>query len=151
MAEEAEKQETDEQEPAQTESKHETDWKAEARKWEARAKENKGAAEKLAEIEESKKSEVEKAKDAARKAKEELDAFKTAAERDKTRASVARETGVPEELIVGDDEDAMREYATKLSEYAKVPAAPKAKTAGKFAREADPDDAKRKLAKQIWG
>ena len=40
-------------------------------------------------------------------------------ERDSLRGKIAKEFGVPAELINGDNEDSMREYAQKLADFAK--------------------------------
>ena len=50
---------------------------------------------------------------------------------------VARETGVPAELISGDDEESMAASAKAIAEFAKAPAAPQMGEAGKFAGEED--------------
>lgn len=102
----------------------EVDWKAKAREWERRAKENKAAADKLAELEESQKTEqqklAERLADAERKAAE--------AELKAARAEVAREKGVPAELLVGSTAEELADYADKLltfrGEAPKKPAAP---------------------------
>lgn len=82
----------------------EVDWKAKSREWERRAKENKAAADKLAEIEEANKTEAQKLAErlAAAEAKAQ------AAESRALRSDIAREGGVPPELLQGDTEEAMR-------------------------------------------
>ena len=102
----------------------EVDWKAKAREWEKRAKENKAAADKLAELEESQKSEqqklAERLAEAERKASE--------AELRAARSEVAREKGVPAELLVGSTVEELAEHADKLltfrGEAPRKPAAP---------------------------
>ena len=129
-----------------------TDWKAMARKWEKLAKENSGAAKKLSEIEEANKSELEKALEAKKSAEDKLAQMETAAELAKTRARVSEKTGVPAEFIVGDDEESMTEYATKLSKHYRPDPAPKKSGAGRFASNAsDEDAAKREFARQLFG
>lgn len=90
---------------------------ANSRKWEARAKENKSAAEKLAELEAANATPDQKLTLAEKRAAE--------AERELARYKVAAETGLPADLLVGDDEDAMRAYAERLAEFTKA-AKPKA-------------------------
>lgn len=129
-------------------------WKGYAREQEKRAKANKAAADELQQIKESEKSELEKARDEARAAREEAAALRRSVETGKLKAKVASDTGVPAEFIVGDDEEQMREYAEKLAEHFKPAAAPKVRGAGKVMREkgsADIDEAKRKLARQMFG
>lgn len=55
-----------------------------------------------------------------------------AAELDRARAKVAKETGVPAELVAGGDEAAMRSFAEAVAAFAKRPAAPKVEGAGRF-------------------
>ena len=109
----------------------EVDWKAKSREWEKRAKENKAAADKLAELEEAQKTEqqklAERLAEAERKAAE--------AELKAARSEVAREKGVPAELLVGSTAEELAEYADKLltfrGEAPKKPAAPPATGQGR--------------------
>lgn len=129
-------------------------WKAHAREQEKRAKANKAAADELEQLKESEKSALEKAQDEAKRAQDALAALKKSTEADKLKAKVASDTGVPAEFIVGDDEEQMREYAKKLAEHFKPATAPKVAGAGKVMREkgsADIDEAKRQLARQMFG
>lgn len=85
-----------------------------SREWENRSKANKAKAD---ELEQLKVQDAERAKQL-----EELQAYKDSAEAEKTRnalaAKVSEETGVPADLLVGDDEESMRSYAGKLDQYA---------------------------------
>lgn len=85
-----------------------------SREWETRAKANKAKAD---ELEQLKAQDAERAKQLA-----ELQAYKDSAEAAKERsalaAKVSEETGVPADLLVGEDEEAMRSYAGKLDQYA---------------------------------
>lgn len=85
-----------------------------SRDWEERAKKNKSAADELEQL----KAEHDK----TLKETEELKAYKTRVENESARAALAKriadETGVPADLLVGDDEESMRGYAAKLDQYA---------------------------------
>ena len=62
-----------------------------------------------------------------------FDAQERAAAAEKARAKVAEATGVPASLIVGEDEEAMTEFAQSVAKFAKKPAAPVLEHAGKSA------------------
>lgn len=117
---------TEEQKPAGSE----TDWKAEARKWEQRAKENTEAAKKLAALEEANKTELQKAQERIK----ELEQRSTQAERAALRTRIAAETGVPVEVLHGDDEDSIKASAQKVLDWRdsnkKQPPSPKKLTSG---------------------
>lgn len=140
---------TGQQEPQEPQ----TDWKAEARKWEKRAKENREKAEAYDGLRERSEADLEKAREAAKSYKEQLDALSAKAEMDALKAKVSKATGVPAELIAGDDEDSMRGFAEAVARFAKPPAAPKASGAGRFAADAGDDGkaAYRELASRVFG
>lgn len=69
--------------------------------------------------EEANKSDLQKAQDAAAKAQQELADLKAANTAREMRAKVAKETGVPESLLSGDDETACRAQAQAIQDYAK--------------------------------
>lgn len=103
------------QEPEET-----TDWKAKyeeaikhSRKWEDRSKANKDAATKLEELE---NENAEKAKKL-----EELEKYKAEmehkTEREQLLAKVSNDTGIPADLIAGDTEEEMRQWAQKVDTY----------------------------------
>lgn len=106
------------------------------------------------EAQEASKSELQKANEKI--AKLEGDAQKRA-EADKQReirSKVAKETGVPESLIQGADEEAMKAYAAQVAEFAKVqvPTAPKEPNPGSFAAgDGAGDDENRAFARQLLG
>lgn len=131
----------------------ETDWKAEARKWEKRAKENADKAKAYDEDQEKQKSDLQKAQEQAAAYKKQVDDLNARAEQGKARAKVSQETGVPAELIVGADEDEMREFAKKVAEWRKPPSAPRTRKPGSFSADAgsSADAAKRELARQLFG
>ncbi|MDT8915751.1 hypothetical protein [Amycolatopsis sp. PS_44_ISF1] len=80
-----------------------------SRKWETRAKENKDAAAELAQIKAQGMTPDQKLQAAEDKASK--------AERDLAKYKVAAETGLPADLLVGDDEDSIRDFAKKLAEF----------------------------------
>ncbi|NPD32249.1 hypothetical protein HLV35_03075 [Eggerthellaceae bacterium zg-997] len=128
------------------------DWKAEARKWERRAKENAERARERDDAAGARDAELQDARARAERAEGELESLRESAARDAARAAVAAETGVPAELIAGDDEEAMRAHAERLIRFAR-PAAPRAPRPGTFSGDAAPadDEAKRQLARQLFG
>lgn len=100
-------------------------WKALSKKNEQRAKENAEARKRLDEIEEANKTELQKLIDRAETAE------KAAAQAliDKARSDVAKDTGVPTELLHGQTEEEMRAAAAVALAYkeaAKPPIAPPA-------------------------
>lgn len=104
--------------------------RAESAKYRTAAKANEDAAKRLAEIEESQKTEqqklAERLAEAERKASE--------AELRAARSEVAREKGVPAELLVGSTVEELAEHADKLltfrGEAPRKPAAPPANDQG---------------------
>lgn len=100
-------------------------WKALSKKNEARAKENADKAKRLDEIEEASKTELQKLQDRLTQAEAEADEART----EKLRSDIARETGVPAELIHGTTAEAMHAAAEAALAYkgsAKPPIAPPA-------------------------
>ena len=148
----------EENEPVQPQSEGgepqpETDWKAEARKWERRSKENAEKARAYDELQEQSKTELQRAREQAAAYKKQVDDMNAKAETDAARAKVARETGVPAELIAGDDEDSMRAFAKAVADWGKPSSAPRIKKPGSFANDAGDakDAAKRELARRMFG
>ncbi|WP_373578617.1 hypothetical protein [Parafannyhessea umbonata] len=148
MADEPEEKGKPEEEGADT-----TDWKAMARKWEARSKENAGKAKAYDELQEQSKSELQKAQEKAKRAEDELAELKAKAELAETRARVAKESGVPAELIFGADEGEMEANAKALAAWGKPSSAPRTHKPGSFSADAGDgrDAAKRELARQLFG
>ena len=105
--------------------------KAHSRKWEKQAKANKGAASALDEANEAKKSADEKIAELEKR----LDAKEKAEQRAKAAAKVAQEKGVPADLIVGDDEESMAEWADKMLAAFKKKPAPSVQKPGSFAKD----------------
>lgn len=104
------------------------------------------------------KAQVESGKTALAKAQEEAKSLKAAADKRAhddevaaARAKVAKETGVPAELISGDDEEGMRDFAGRLAEWRKPQGTPKVPEPGRFTREGGGDDGRRELARMMFG
>lgn len=102
------KEETPEARIARLEAERD-EWRGHARKHEDNAKKNKTAAEELARLKAEGMNDADKLTAAEKRA---ADAENTLA-----RYKVAAETGVPADLLQGDDEDAMREFAKRLAEF----------------------------------
>lgn len=121
--------------------------KANSRKWEKQAKANIEAAEGL-----------ESAQAAQRSAEERISALEAQlAEKEKAEAraaiasKVAEAKGIPADLIVGDDEEAMSAYADRLlAFFAKAPA-PKIESPGRFDRSDQSGDGMREFTRQLLG
>ena len=93
----------------------------------------------------------------ADKLKEELDGIKAEerererrAEVERIRAKVSEETGVPADLIAGDDEESMSAFAKAVGEYAR-PSAPVSSTAGSFATNASDRSDMSQFVSQLLG
>lgn len=131
-----------------------TDWKAEARKWEKRAKANSEAAEKLAAIEEAGKTELQRMTERAEKAESALKAYEVERERAAQVEQVAKDTGVPVDVLGGYGGDDVAAYAESIRGYFAKTTAPVLPNDGRHAdtgmtREsilAIQDPAKRKAA-----
>lgn len=105
------------------------------------------------EDEEAKKTELQKANDRIAELEDEAKKRTEADTQRELRAKVAKETGVPEELITGTDEESMKAYADKLAEFAKVqiPPAPKDPTPGAFSDDPKGDSEQRTFVKALFG
>ncbi len=82
-----------------------------------------------------------KEKDAQREAAQAQEALK---------AKIAKEAGVPVELVAGSDEEAMRSFAQSIAAFAKPKSAPKVPKSGSFTDDADLLSDKQKLAKEMF-
>lgn len=78
----------------------------------------KAKAEKFDKLEEASKSELQKATEKATALQSELDAIKKQSELRDIREKVAKETGVTANLLTGDTEDACKEQAKAILEFA---------------------------------
>lgn len=91
----------------------------------------KAAAAKAAEAEAAHERELEEARGEVERLKREAAERDEAAKAADTRARVAREAGVPAELVAGEDEESMRAFAEAVAAFAKRPAAPVVPEAGR--------------------
>lgn len=106
------------------------------------------------EAQEAQKSEAQKAKERIAELESTIKKRDEADKQREMREKVAKEKGIPEELIVGTDEESMAAYADKIAEFAKVqtPPAPKDEKPGSFSLgEGDGDDEKRAFVRQLLG
>lgn len=141
----AEVDETNETEEPDYKALYEAE-KAHSRKWEKQAKANKLAASALDEANQAKKTADEKIAELEKR----LDAKEKAEVRAKTAAKVAQEKGVPADLIVGDDEESMAEWADKMLAAFKKKPAPRVEKPGSFDRGGNGgDEALRDFAKHL--
>lgn len=106
--------------------------RARSREWERRAKANKSAADELARAQEAGKTAEERIAELTRR----LDEKERAEERAKVAARVAAEKGVPADLLVGDTEAEMAEWADRMRAALSPAAAPEVERPGSFARDA---------------
>jgi membrane protein involved in colicin uptake len=146
-------EETDPVESGQEPAEPATDWKAEARKWEKRSKENAEKAKAYDELKAQSDTDLKRAQEQAAAYKKEVDELNAKSELDAIRAKVAKEAGVPAELVSGDDEDSMRAFAKALAAWGKPPVAPRTSKPGTFSGDAGDgkDAAKRELARKLFG
>lgn len=121
--------------------------KAHSREWEKRAKDNKNAAKQLEEAQQAGKTAEERIADLTKR----LDAKEKAEERAKVAAKVAEAKGVPADLLMGDDEEAMSAYADKLLKHFKKKPASSVEKPGSFPRGADGGSSKRDFINQLFG
>ena len=122
--------------------------KAHSRKWEKQAKANRTAADELAKAQEAGKTAEEQIADL----KKRLDEKEKAEARAKLAAKVAEKKGVPADLIVGDDEDSMNEFADRMLKHFQKKPAPKVEKPGQFDRSDGKDDTGlRGYARQLLG
>lgn len=98
---------------------------AESRKWEGRSKANKAASAKAEKTAEERIADLES----------KLSEKERAERRAKAAAKVAQEKGVPADLIVGDDEESMAEWADKMLSAFKKKPAPSVQKPGSFAKD----------------
>ena len=85
-----------------------------SRQWEERAKANKTAADELEQL----KAEHDKTVKEADELRAWKQSTEAAQERTRIAQQVSEKTGVPADLLVGDDEESMSAYAAKLDQFA---------------------------------
>ena len=121
--------------------------KAHSRKWEKQAKANKSAADELAKAREAGKTAEERIADL----KKRLDEKDKAEKRAKLAAGVAERKGIPVELVVGDDEEAMEAFADRMLAYFKKKPAASVKKPGSFDKGEGNDSALREFTRTLLG
>ena len=94
----------------------------------------KAKAEQLDELKQTDNEALKKALEESEKLKGELEARTKADEIAEMRRKIAKATGVPEELIKGDDEEGMTAFANDVAAFAKKPAAPRLGESGRSAQ-----------------
>lgn len=121
-------------------------------------KELQDKAAKFDELQEANKSELQKANEQLEKLKADIAKRDAQDKANALKNKISKETGVPSELIIGSDEDEMKDWAQKLVEYAKKDTAPVIMNAGKFARSTKSENSDtpyraiaRQLAEQMKG
>lgn len=121
--------------------------KAHSRAWEKKAKANRTAADELAKAQEAGKTAEERIADLTKR----LDEKEKAEQRAKLAAKVAEKKGIPVDLIVGDDEEAMGDFADRMLKHFQKKPAPKVDKPGSFDRSDGKDDSGlRGLTKQLF-
>lgn len=106
------------------------------------------------EAQEAQKSEVQKAQEKIAQLEGDIKKRDEADKQREMRAKVAMETGIPESLIQGTDEESMKTYAAQVAEFAKLktPPAPREDNPGAFSSgEGVGDDEKRAFTRQLLG
>ena len=110
----------------------------------------KSKAQKFDELEEANKTELQKANEELEKLKTDIANRDAKDKANALKAQISKDTGVPADLIAGSNEDEMKEWATRVAEYAKKDTAPVLENAGKFASATKAtSDPARAIAKQI--
>lgn len=99
-------------------------WKAKAREQEKRAKENAAAAKELADFKESQKTETQKWMDRAQSAEGALSAIQVAQQIRDAKDAVAKQYGVPADVLRGTDIDEIEEHAKSLKALLPEPRKP---------------------------
>lgn len=90
----------------------------------------KAKADEYDQLKEAEKTELQKAQEMAAKAEEELTQYKAAEELRQVRTKVATETGVPVELLTGENEEACKEQASAILSFANTKGYPTIKDGG---------------------
>lgn len=98
-------------------------------------------ADELDQLKEASKTELQRAQDRAAKAEKDLADLKAAEALRESRAKVSAETGVPSELLTGEDEEACKEQAKKILEFAKTKGYPTVRDGGEVKNVGKPSTA----------
>ena len=103
-------------------------------------------------LQEANKTELQKATEKAEALQRELDQLKNATKLQSIRESVAKDTGVPAELLTGEDEAACKAQAEAILKFAKPKSYPGTKNNSKSSSPSgESDAAMRELARQLFG
>lgn len=102
--------------PPEPPKEDKTDWKAEAKKWEGYARANLEKAKAYDAQQQAAQKAADEAKTLEQKVADLTGQF-NAAQAENVRMKVAAEKGVPAELLQGQTEDQMREFADKLAAF----------------------------------
>lgn len=106
------------------------------------------------EAQEAQKSEAQKAQERIAQLEGDIKKRDEADKGREMRKKVAKETGIPEDLIQGTDEESMKAYAAQIAEFAKVqtPAGAPDPTPGSFSGSEDgASDDKRDFVRALFG
>ncbi len=101
----------------------------------------KAKAEKFDAQEEANKSELQKAQEKTAKLEAELKAIKVKAEKDAMLSKISEETGVPIKLLDGENEEAIREKAQAILDFAKPKGYPNLADGGENSKVGKPTNA----------
>ncbi len=113
----------------------------------------KDKAEKYDEQQNEGKTELQKANERAEGLQKELDALKNANSINQARTKVSKETGVPTELLTGEDEESCKAQAEAILKFAKPTSYPGAKKndhKSKAGSNSENDEAMREFARKIF-
>ena len=113
----------------------------------------KGKAEKFDEFEESRKSELQKATEKANELEKKLHQMESANKTRDTRNKIAKETGVPADLLTGTDEESCKKQAQAILEFSgrKTKNYPGTReNSGKRTDTSPQDAAMREFARQLF-
>lgn len=111
----------------------------------------KSKAQKFDELEDANKTELQKATEQLEQLKNEIATRDANDQRRTLKEQVSKDTGVPVDLIAGDNEEDMRDFVERLAKFAKKDPAPVLSNAGKFAsvNTDNSNSIARQIAKQI--
>lgn len=101
----------------------------------------KAKAEELDQLKEANKTELQKAQDRAAKAEANLKKYQEAEALRELRSKVSADTGVPSELLTGENEEACKEQAKKILEFAQTKGYPTVRDGGEVKNVGKPTTA----------
>ncbi len=111
----------------------------------------KSKAQKFDELEDANKTELQKATEQLQRLQTEIEQRDANDKQRALKEQVSKDTGVPLDLISGETEEEMRDFAERVAKYAKKDPAPVVSGTGKFATANKNDDMSiaRQIARQI--